>query len=399
MAQIKINVDSVRVYSNSFSAIAHEMDSLIVAMTSIRNNLDMKISSSDNINAKISDIESRLKKQSEYARRYANFLLKVSNDFSSTDRNISDQANEINYLAESILANAAEAIASMGAAMFASMTQILAIETQKRTDSFFDGGIIRDGITELGFLGSLIGVFLDLDSATRSDHVGEIIAYGGKAALSFFKSLSDISSEALRLGKVNQILTEESLKALWQQELLDVKAPSVGDFIGKNGAVSAVTSWAGVAIDGVLNYFDNQKEIVTDGISEGRAIAETITETAVNFGKSAIVIGGAKAVVAALAIPGPGWAVAATIGIGMGVEVVGQAIFGESVTEVVSDAILDTGEKIIEVGGDVIDAAVDVAADIGESAVEFSKDVANAAVNCVENATKSIGAAWSALWD
>ena len=125
----------------------------------------------------------------------------------------------------------------------------------------------------------------------------------------------------------------------------------IKNFKGANGAGKAVASWGAVAANGVLNWFDNkdEQENSNGSMSDGRVIAETITETVVDtvltYG-AGIVVG--AAVTAALGtVAAPGIVVVAASGaIVAGVNAGVKALTGKTTTEWVSDTILDTGEAI-----------------------------------------------------
>lgn len=125
----------------------------------------------------------------------------------------------------------------------------------------------------------------------------------------------------------------------------------VGDFKGANGVGKAVSSWGTVAVSGVLNWFSNKEEqIASNGtMSNGRVVAETITETvidtALTYGAGIIVGAAVTAVCGTVAAPGV-LVVAASGAIIAGVNAGVKALTGKTTTEWVSDTILDTGEAI-----------------------------------------------------
>ncbi len=125
----------------------------------------------------------------------------------------------------------------------------------------------------------------------------------------------------------------------------------LGDFAGKNGAGRAAVAWAGIAVDGVLNWSENREEQRQSGgtMSDARVVAETVTETAVGAAVSygaGIVVG--AAVTAALGtVAAPGVVVVGLTGLAVaGINAGVQALTGKSVTEFVSDGILDTMESV-----------------------------------------------------
>ena len=141
----------------------------------------------------------------------------------------------------------------------------------------------------------------------------------------------------------------------------------VNNFKGANGVGKAVASWGTVAVNGVLNWFSNKDEQANSNgtMSDGRVIAETITETVVDTALTygtGIVVG--AAVTAALGtVAAPGIVVVAASGaVVAGLNAGVKALTGKTTTEWISDTILDTGEAI---GGAVSNAAKNVSESIG----------------------------------
>lgn len=141
----------------------------------------------------------------------------------------------------------------------------------------------------------------------------------------------------------------------------------VNNFKGANGVGKAVAPWGTVAVNGVLNWFSNKDEQANSNgtMSDGRVIAETITETVVDTALTygtGIVVG--AAVTAALGtVAAPGIVVVAASGaVVAGLNAGVKALTGKTTTEWISDTILDTGEAI---GSAVSNAAKNVSESIG----------------------------------
>lgn len=132
---------------------------------------------------------------------------------------------------------------------------------------------------------------------------------------------------------------------------------SIGNFTGKNGAGKALASWASVAVSGVVNWFGNKEEQAESGgkMSDERVVAETVVETAVDtaaaIGAKALVGAAVTTVLGTTAAPAI-VVVALTGAVLAGINAGAKALTGESATELLSDFILDTGEKIGKAVGD-----------------------------------------------
>lgn len=141
----------------------------------------------------------------------------------------------------------------------------------------------------------------------------------------------------------------------------------VNNFKGANGVGKAVASWGTVAVNGVLNWFSNKDEQANSNgtMSDGRVIAETITETVVDtaltYGTGIVVGGAVTAALGTVAAPGI-VVVAASGAVVAGLNAGVKALTGKTTTEWISDTILDTGEAI---GSAVSNAAKNVSESIG----------------------------------
>lgn len=132
----------------------------------------------------------------------------------------------------------------------------------------------------------------------------------------------------------------------------------INNFKGVNGVKKAVTSWGAVAINGVLNWASNKQEQAESNgtMSDGRVIAETVSETiidtALTYGSSIVVGAAVTTVLGTVAAPGV-LVVAASGAVTAGINAGVKAITGKTTTEWVSDTILDTGEAIGKAVGDM----------------------------------------------
>lgn len=152
--------------------------------------------------------------------------------------------------------------------------------------------------------------------------------------------------------------TAKSVVARFKNNLTNKTSPFnaqfkdiVKDFKGGNGVGKAVASWASVATTGVLNWLDNKEEQKNSNgtMSDGRVIAETITETVVDttltYGASIVVGAAVTAVIGPVAAPGI-LVVAASGVVLAGINAGVKAITGKTTTEWISDGILDTGKAV-----------------------------------------------------
>lgn len=241
----------------------------------------------------------------------------------------------------------------------------------------------KDLITSLGSAGSMFGIVTGVfgaktwvDWANTGLDVSKTIASIAKDYNRYNKigrAIGTANSEGyfwrnfFGFNKVGRASTASSASARFYNNLhmntSPYKLSSIFDsFTVKNGVVSSVASWAGVALSGVTNWFSNvdeQKE--SNGtMSTGRVVAETITETAID---TAVSVAGSAVIGAAIATVTGSVAAPAVVAVATGLAVAGintgvKALTGKSATEWVSDAILDTASAV---GNAVADGAKAVA--------------------------------------
>lgn len=125
----------------------------------------------------------------------------------------------------------------------------------------------------------------------------------------------------------------------------------LSDFKGVNGVGKAVASWGSVFVNGILNWSNNKDEQAESNseMSDGRVIAETITETVVDttmaYGAGIIVGAAITTTLGTVAAPGV-VVVAASGAVIAGLNTGVEFFTGQTMTEWISDTILDTGETI-----------------------------------------------------
>lgn len=194
-----------------------------------------------------------------------------------------------------------------------------------------------------------------LKSYKNYKRIGRVV--GNKKAMSWF------AQKATGLKPLGRYSTAQSPITRFTHNLTNKTSPfnaqikrNIGNFAGKNGKIATITSWATVAINGILNWKSNKEEQTASNgtMSDGRVIAETITETAIDTG---IMIGASAVIGAAIAAVFPAISAGVLITAASGLVVAGvnagfKAINkeGKTFTEWSSDIFLDSletlGEKI-----------------------------------------------------
>jgi len=134
-------------------------------------------------------------------------------------------------------------------------------------------------------------------------------------------------------------------------------ASTVGD------KIKVGTKWTGTMLSFAGNAIDNYEEFGT--VNSGRFWAESVTETAVDVGLGMLATAGTTVLLGASA---PAVVVCGVaVGVNWLADRVSEAVTGKEFTELVSDTILDFGEKVVDVGGKVVQGITDTVSGWGES--------------------------------
>ncbi|MBD5479348.1 MAG: hypothetical protein HDR14_08680 [Lachnospiraceae bacterium] len=283
-------------------------------------------------------------------------------------------------------------------------------EKKSKWDTFVEEFRFNYGWSDLlkgsNYIGTIYGFYQDIKNGQSINdflHTGKDIYDFVSGAAKTYNNYKKIGNAVGRktstvwwlkhitgLNKLNRVSTAKNPINRFLNNLTNKTSPynaqikkTIGDYAGKNGAKAACAKWGNVLFSGVANYFANKEEQAnSDGeMSDTRVWAETITETVVGTALqegAKIVVGAA---VSALLPAAPVVAVVALTGltttlIGAGV----KALTGQSVTEWVSDIIVDAGEVVVKKAGEVVGA-------VGKAAGKAAKEVGKA----VNNVGKAVG--------
>lgn len=121
---------------------------------------------------------------------------------------------------------------------------------------------------------------------------------------------------------------------------------AIDDLRGSAGRAKQVKSIGGIVLSAAMNGISNYEEYQNGEISVGRAVAETVMETAVDWGKNLLIGLGVAAGLTLVGVTSAPAAVigVATVAVSVGVDWLSQKITGKKFTEAVSDAYLDFEE-------------------------------------------------------
>ncbi len=243
-----------------------------------------------------------------------------------------------------------------------------------RFGTAFIKGIGLSTLLSGSYIGDAIKIGKDATKANDRESIGKLHKNASSYIRDVWEDAKDYSLVARMVGddtslkwwikkvvglrSAGNVSTAKEITTRFKNNLTNKSSPfnikqgfkdEIDKLSGANGKGSAIAAWANVAVSGVLNFYDNkdeQEENRDKGkeMSDTRVVAETVTETAVDLALNIAT----KAVVGAAvcAIAGTAGAPAIVVSLASGVIVSGanaltEAIAGDSLTEIISDNIVD----------------------------------------------------------
>lgn len=332
--------------------IASKVDAIESEFQSTIKSLDWDVRFSDDINNTANKISRKLEQQTKALRSYQHFINNAYKEYAK----LNDYRDQLQVFIDEFRSNFGWKEILSGAGYIGTIYSLI--------------NDIKDGKTWKDLAKAGVDTYQFLSGAAKTYNNYQKIgnAVGTKTAMAWWaknvtglKPLGRTSTAQNPLTRFANNLTNKT--SPFNAQLNNV----LDNFKGANGAGKAIASWGSVAVDGVLNWFGNKEEQANSGgsMSDGRVVAETITETAVDtaltYGTGIVVGAAVTAALGTVAAPGV-VVVAASGAIVAGLNAGVEALTGKTTTEWVSDTILDVGEAI---GSAVSDVANNVTCAVG----------------------------------
>lgn len=373
MGRTIINVGAVIDATNQINSAKTYVSSAKSSFAQTKNSIDGKIKNRSNIGNRLNTVQNQLSNIDSRISNIRSVVQSGANLYRSTDDSVETMRQQIN--ARLSTRNAGE-VSSKWASCFS-------VSAEEIKDSSFVEELKKNyGVDDLlagsGYIGKIYGFANDIKSAEDLydyiDTGANIFSFltNAKKTWNNYKLIGNAvgvkTSTTWWLKNVTGIkpLGRSSTASTWIKRfgnnLTNKTSPfaaqlkDIGkNFTGANGVGKAVSSWASVAVTGVVNFFGNKQEQKESNgtMSDGRVIAETITETAIDTAitlGASVVVGAAVAACSTVALPGVVVTAAAGLvvaGVNAGIKV----LTGQTATEWISDGILNLGEKAIDAVG------------------------------------------------
>lgn len=374
MSRTQINVGAVIEATNQINSAKSAVAAAKSTFAQTKNSIDGKIQNRSNIRGRLNSVQNQLSNIDTQIGRIRSTVQSGANLYRTTDDSVETMRQQIN-------ANISARKATNPTGKWEDYFKVSAdkVKDSAFIDEFKKNYSVEDLLAGSGYIGKIYGFVNDIKSAegwydyvdtganifsfltnakkTWSDYklIGNAVGVK-KSTTWWFKNVTGLkpigrsSTASTWIKRFGNNLTNKT--SPFAAQLKDIGK----NFTGANGVGKAISSWSSVAITGVVNFFGNKQEQEESNgtMSDGRVVAETITETAIDtaitLGASAVV-GAAVAACTTVALPGVVVTAAAGLvvaGVNAGI----KACTGKTATEWASDFILDTGEKVISAVGD-----------------------------------------------
>lgn len=340
MAQFSIKPDNTQKVIIDEQRLARELASLEDEIRNIKSSLSFRTASLANIRNRLNSASDRVGGYQNGMKRMSLSLNEIVNMYGSTEN--------------AIIGNLDVGDAKINKVPGSSGTE----EGNTEEPGSFDWSFLWKAVGVAGPVGKIVsttGKFFTSDkepAAKWSGLVKDSWSAAWKAADTIKKCRKDTSISwgqamfGLNPDKFLGSISKSNLSAAQRfQHGFDkgIKG-TLREFKTPGGAVKQV---GGIILSGVTNAFSNYEEYQRGDISAERAVAETVVETAVDWGKDLLIGAAVTAGLAATGIAAPALAVgAATVAVSAGIDWVCEKVCGKKATELVSDAILDTAEMV-----------------------------------------------------
>ncbi len=362
---IKVDTASLIDLSSYAKTISASLGSCATSVKSARNSLPSKVLKKNGIGFDLKSACDEIDALKDRIIKISSFLSQAANLYSQTEQ-------IVNSLASATLKPAISGSSSEGIKI---------------------GKTVNDVLGKMGFLGNVLAFFTKpiatwIDSGTFQIGVtgASAVASLVKDGNSYLKGLYEWSKSNKELDKLARMLPERAkevrIKRLfglndmfagqasqassWKMRFYNNFHKIKGPFESyTSGGAKAAFAWVGLGLTAVSNTISNIEEYKSGKISGKRAVAETITETAIDVGKGWLIGTAVAAGIAATVGSAPVLVVgAATVLVSVGLDwackKITGAITGEEkgLTETVSDFVLDVGEKAISAGKIAVSSVV-----------------------------------------
>lgn len=352
---IKVDTASLRELSSYAKTISASVDSCAMSVRSARNSLPSKVLNKKGIGYGLNSACDEIDAVKDRITKISSFLSQAADLYSQTELSLNSSASEASKSTTGGPASEGIKIGSKANEVLEKMGylgNVLAFFT-KPFANWIDSGTFQVGVTGASSVTSLIkdgnstlkGLYEWSKSNKDLDRLARMLPERAqKVRIKRLFGLDDMFA-----GRASQA---SSWSTRFTNNFYKMKNPLESY---TSGGAKAAFAWAGLGLTAVSKTISNIDEHKSGKISAERAVAETITETAIDVGKEwligAVVAAGTAATVGFGSAPVL-FVGAMTVGVSVGLDWACKKITGavcgeeKEFTETVSDFVLNVGEAI-----------------------------------------------------
>lgn len=288
MPRIYVEFSGLDQIGSRCKAVASKVDTIQSDFQRTVRQLDWDIRFESNINSTATQLSRKLEQYSRALQTYQRFIEDAHNEYAKLDE----------YKSLTIAAHIDPQI-----------HQILGPggQLQLFTDEFWSNYGWKEILSGAGYIGTIYNLISDIRN-------GKTWRDFAKSGVDVYRFLSGAAKTFNNYKKIGNAVGTKTAMAWWAKNVTGLKPLGrastaknpftrfannltnktspfnaqfknvIDNFKGANGVGKAVASWGAVAVNGVLNWFSNKDEQACSNgtMSDGRVIAETITETAID---------------------------------------------------------------------------------------------------------------------
>ena len=376
--------------AEKFKNMPAHMDQIVSCVHSVRGSLSFSNQSSYEIKRRLQNISNELSRQSQTLRHMANVLEQARSRYAACEGRITGEMS----------GSGADLPDS---SIFGSLAFTVLNDRLKNKDGSKNllNELFLGILGEEGAAGKTAAAWLNLLDEEKSALEKGIGV--GKSGAGIAGIMASWMKNGMKESEIAEYLFGWNTKKI-PEDMAFWKAlkGEAGEYLLENGddMTKAAKAGDGLAVGakwlgGVLSFagsaVDNYEEYKSGEISGGRAVAETVTETAVDIGSDMLITAGVTAGAAALGVTAAPAVVVGGVAVAAkwGLDCLCESLWDKSFTETVSDGLLDMGEAVVSGAGELVSDVASGAGKVCEAVADSVGKAATAVTDGVKSFWKS----------
>ena len=346
--------------AEKFKNMPAHMDQIVSCVHSVRGGLSFSNQSSYEIKRRLQNISNELSRQSQTLRHMANVLEQARSRYSACEDQITGEMS-------------GGGASLPDASIFGNLAFTLLNDRLKNQDGSQNllNELFLGILGEEGAAGKTTAAWLNLLDEEKSALEKGIGV--GKSGAGIAGIMASWMKNGMKESEIAEYLFGWNTKNIPEDmDFWKALKGEAGEYLLENGddmtkaakvgdGLAVGVKWLGGVLSFAGSSVDNYEEYKSGEISGGRAVAETVTETAVDIGSDMLITAGVTAGAAALGVTAAPAVVVGGVAVAAkwGLDCLCESLWDKSFTETVSDGLLDMGEAVADSVGKAATAVTD----------------------------------------